>query len=656
MDGCPCHQKSDFLSVALIVRNITINSKLSKFLGVAIVIVCTVMAFHAVSAQALAAAPAGTAPATTEPAAIFAVPTANPLQVMDLKEQAMTPFKYSLGLGVHFDQGEPISDLELLKELGIKWVRESEGWPTIESEPGKYAFPESFKQRLDFYKANDMGIFFILYCGNARAYPQDKFNAEAFGKYAAAVARMFKDHGVRFALTIWNEPHNFELGPALGGNWNGTPPSPWLDQYVKMVRAVVQRVHAVDPKITVLTDEDVIVNHYWFMAQGLPQDLTGFGLHPYTHDPTPPERTAFDSTVEWARPFTVVGPDRSFKSMIQKIKIHGKEKLGHEPIIWATEWGYPIGGEVDEALAAAYLVRMYVNSVAAGVAVVSWHVSQDMGDGPYGLWDNSHSKRQAFYAYKTMARQLGDYHLVKQLLGADHPASGAQAYLFNGPKDDKIIAWCVEGEVAAELTYRGKVSIFDKLDKLTENSPEGGRIQLALTGSPVYICGDVQNITTLGGPVLAAGKTKKSGMIENFSTSKTFDINNDSTLPAGKVKFSWTPVGWQSAGALIINFDFRAGGEYSQWTYSGSLEQADALLLRAKSTANTGIMVTMVDSKGNAHIFKTVLTAPQWKEIEIKLGGNNSQIQWPVKKILIGPDAEAEKVGTLSIDEVVAVR
>jgi len=44
------------------------NSKLSKILGVAIVIVCTVIAFHTVSAQEPAAAPAA-APAVAAPAA-----------------------------------------------------------------------------------------------------------------------------------------------------------------------------------------------------------------------------------------------------------------------------------------------------------------------------------------------------------------------------------------------------------------------------------------------------------------------------------------------------------------------------------------------------------------------------------------------------------
>ncbi|MBU4212144.1 MAG: hypothetical protein L6437_08800 [Kiritimatiellae bacterium] len=51
------------------------NSKLSKILGVAIVVVCTVMAFHTVSAQAPAAAPAE-APAVAAPAVKPAITSA----------------------------------------------------------------------------------------------------------------------------------------------------------------------------------------------------------------------------------------------------------------------------------------------------------------------------------------------------------------------------------------------------------------------------------------------------------------------------------------------------------------------------------------------------------------------------------------------------
>jgi hypothetical protein len=52
----------------LIIKDIIMNSKFLRMLGLGVVVVCAVMAFHAVSAQE-AEAPAATAPAATAPAA-----------------------------------------------------------------------------------------------------------------------------------------------------------------------------------------------------------------------------------------------------------------------------------------------------------------------------------------------------------------------------------------------------------------------------------------------------------------------------------------------------------------------------------------------------------------------------------------------------------
>lgn len=57
------------------------NSKLSKILGVAIVIVCTVVAFHTVSAQAPEAAPAAAPAAAAVAAPVAATPAAAPAAV-----------------------------------------------------------------------------------------------------------------------------------------------------------------------------------------------------------------------------------------------------------------------------------------------------------------------------------------------------------------------------------------------------------------------------------------------------------------------------------------------------------------------------------------------------------------------------------------------
>ena len=57
-----------------------------------------------------------------------------------------------------FSQGEPQSALSLLKELKVRWVRDSVGWRQMEPSAGNYvAFPSAFQQRLAFYKENHIG-------------------------------------------------------------------------------------------------------------------------------------------------------------------------------------------------------------------------------------------------------------------------------------------------------------------------------------------------------------------------------------------------------------------------------------------------------------------------------------------------------------------
>ena len=125
-------------------------------------------------------------------------------------------FGDSVGLNVKFSQGQPMSELPLLKQLGVKWVRDSVDWPVMEPEAGKYAdFPPAFRERLIYYRENGIGVVFGLWYANAKAYPNTPDNphhsvdAVAYGHYAAAMARALRASGVRFVLEVWNEPHNF---------------------------------------------------------------------------------------------------------------------------------------------------------------------------------------------------------------------------------------------------------------------------------------------------------------------------------------------------------------------------------------------------------------------------------------------------------------
>lgn len=403
-------------------------------------------------------------------------------------------FREIIGLQVKFYQGQPQSDLRSLRDLRVRWVREEIGWDQIEPSPGQYReFPPAFKKRLAYYRQNDIGVVFLLAYSNPVAYPATReapyrpADPEAFGRYAVEVARMLRATGVNFVLELWNEPHN-SLRPLVGGAWNGKPPSPWVDHYVKLVREAVKQVKSFDPTIRLLTDDDMWVLHYWFLEAGLPRELDGFAFHPYNGSNSP-EKAAVDFYTDWVKPFIVVDSDRSFGSAVRRLREQGQTKLGKSPEMWITEWGWRIGanadkGEVSEEALVSFLPRAFILAEAAGVQVMCWFSAQDTVDGPMGLTANDGKRRKSYYAFKTMSKQLGDYVLVRQVAGAKHPTSGVQAFLFRSVRNDKLVVWNVDGE-RQQFALNGATAI-DALGKPVRPDQSA---RISFGSAPVYITG-----------------------------------------------------------------------------------------------------------------------------------------------------------------------
>lgn len=360
-----------------------------------------------------------------------------------------------VGLGVKFSQGQPVRDLAMLVDLKVRWVRDAIRWPDLEPAAGRFVdFSPALQQQLDFYRRHGIGLIAMLTLGNSLAYspspgaPARQHDPQAFGRFAAQVARMLRAAGVRFVIEIGNEPHNSAFAKTLGGAWNGRAPSPWVDHYVSMVREAVGQVKGVDPTVKLLSDDDMWVIHYWFLEAGLPGALDGFAIHPYT--PGVPERTAVAHDTEWTRPFTVVDPDRSLGSAVRRLRDQGRSKLDREPEIWITEWGWPVGdgraqGSIPDQLLVAYLPRAFILSAAAGVEVLCWFSAQDSVDGPMGLKRNDGVTRDSYQAFKTLTTELGDRWLLRHAAGMRAPTLGLQAFLFQGPQSRTLVAWSVDG-------------------------------------------------------------------------------------------------------------------------------------------------------------------------------------------------------------------
>jgi hypothetical protein len=411
-----------------------------------------------------------------------------------LADASPKPLGDMVGLNVKFSQGQPMSELPELTDLGVRWVRDGVSWADFEPAPGQYpsAFTGDFAKRLAFYKAHQIGIVFLLAYENPKAYPGSPYDAEAYGRYAAAVARLLKASGVRFVLEIWNEPHN-SLQKPFGGAWNGKPPSPWVDHYIQMVNAAVAAVKAYDSKITLLDCDDMWVVHYWFLEKGLPAALDGFAFHPYAPSP---ERAAVDQNTDWCKPFTVVDADASFVSAVRRLRDAGRQKLGHTPQVWVTEWGWETGGKslsgpLTEETIAAYVPRAFILADAAGVQGMCWFSAEDSVDGPMGLEDNAGRKRRQYQAFKTLTRQLGTWTLVRQIAGVDHQTSGLQAYLFRGSGGYKIAVWNIDGDHLPIRLRTGSKSILHAVDDVGQSIvvTPGGQVTVLVGPGPLYISG-----------------------------------------------------------------------------------------------------------------------------------------------------------------------
>lgn len=381
-------------------------------------------------------------------------------------------FEDGMCLQVKFNQGQPLQDLSMVKALGVKWVRESLPWASLEKTKGVYEpFPDNFKKRLDFYKTNDVGVIFVLAYDNYAAYPNTpedlaaSVNPTAFAKYAEYVAREFKKYGVRYVIELWNEPHGkgHKLRDKFGGNWNGKPPSPWLDHYVLMVNEAVKRIKAFDSTAKVVSDDDMWVLHYHFLEKGLNRELDGFAVHPYNGG-GPPEKTAAKYNSDWTRPYHVVDMDQSFESAVRRIKEQGLKKMGKTPTIWSTEWGWRVGekawsgGTMSEEKIAAYLPRAYILAESAGVESTCWFSSQDRADGAFGLKTNDGRHRPAYDAYIKLSQTLAKTTFKCELKQADGNKT-KRAFVFSKTADAAkgdgeapwvIASWDTAGATLAE--------------------------------------------------------------------------------------------------------------------------------------------------------------------------------------------------------------
>lgn len=142
-------------------------------------------------------------------------------------------------------------DLDLMREAGFNWVKQSLAWETIEGA-GQGQYDWSIADRVVTH-VNDKGLKLLARMGMdpdlqtfwAGHPPQ---NADAYARYVGAVAQRYnctpQAVGCIQAFQIWNEPN-------LAREWGGNRPNP--AEYAEFLRKAYSAIKAVHPSAIVIS-------------------------------------------------------------------------------------------------------------------------------------------------------------------------------------------------------------------------------------------------------------------------------------------------------------------------------------------------------------------------------------------------------------------
>ena len=261
---------------------------------------------------------------------------------------------------------------DLVRQLGVGWVREDVQWSRVEPSRGDYdwAWHDTVFQA---HQRNGINIIGVIgpAVGWATPEPGDAEHGVSFyppdpdqyAVFAASVAVRYR--GLVKAWEIWNEPEN----PAL---WQ---PAPDPALYARFLIKASAAIRAVDPGVTILSGGVVPFNLDFLnrvAAEGAWDAFDAISVHPYVD------------------PYTPEGGQIEMAGMENVARL--AERYGRKPI-WVTEYGWSTGpcerdpqGLTDEEEQADFLVRGAVLLRGAGAERVLWYNFKDHPQQPcYGV-------------------------------------------------------------------------------------------------------------------------------------------------------------------------------------------------------------------------------------------------------------------------------
>ncbi|MFE5319196.1 hypothetical protein ACFQ88_10850 [Paenibacillus sp. NPDC056579] len=418
-----------------------------------------------------------------------------------------------------------------LATIGYGHVRSDVNWSLIEKQPGVYnwagyGFEAKSQQSLDL----GMTPQGVLAYNNANydngKTPSSAAGLAAFGQFGKAAAEHYK--GKVRDFNIYNEFN----GTGFNNGACGTTAA----CYVQMLQAMYGPIHEGNPDANVIGPIPSTIDDNWnnaFFAAGGINYIDTFATNVYGYAlegaNTPPEHTLLVSKLP---------------ALVQQVK----QAAGTRDVpVWITENGWPTYAAAStEPQQADNLVRAQVLAMAAGVDVFSWYSAMDDGKDPNNREHHFGLFRQPVDGVAGVAPKPGavtNAVLIRAVTGKtlgardDLGSATAYSYPYTGGGSTTRVMWSTGSETIALHTTEPLI-ITNEYGSTQTVNPTDGMVVLTLTGSPIYVTGNVDSLGVTQSAVTMKvadrsiqGDTVLVTVTADRSNRKT-DLPNELTLTA----------------------------------------------------------------------------------------------------------------------------
>jgi polysaccharide biosynthesis protein PslG len=358
-----------------------------------------------------------------------------------------------LGVNIHFaDSRGHERDIDLLAQLGVRWIRMDLAWAGVERERGRYNL-DGYLRLTDALAAKGIRCLYILDYGNplyeGGLPPKTPEGIAAFARFAGAAAEQLK--GRRVMYELWNEPN-------LGHFWK---PAPDPAAYMVLMRPTVAAVRAADPDAAIVgpatSTIDLPFLETVFQAgfkAGFLDLVDGVTVHPYRSGP----------------PETVAEEYGRLRALIARYAAPGRVV----PVL-SGEWGYT-SANVTADQQADRLARQWLINALHDVQLSIWYDWKNDGPDPkepehrFGILTEDLKPKPAFEAAKRLIAELSGLQAVKRLSVGDPAEDYVLLFVAPDGTRQKLAAWTL-----SEAARRVDLSRW------------GGGTAQSLTQSPVYL-------------------------------------------------------------------------------------------------------------------------------------------------------------------------